>query len=113
MPTRMKQFTIAISAATTALSFFIHTNAVLAASDAAVPKATSGSRDVPRIALMRDASIEDFQIAKIPGNNGTTSAPYVGTFWDCSNVEDPDFDFCDLKLVFCPNPGEEGCWIID
>ncbi len=113
MPNSMKQFTIAIGAATTAVVLFSHTSIVIAAPDAAVPQALIGSRDVPRIALMRGASIEDFQIAKIPGNDGTTSAPYVGTFWDCSNVEDPDLDFCDLKLVFCPNPGEEGCWVID
>lgn len=73
----------------------------------------NATREVPRIALMRDASIDDFQIAKIPGNGGTTAAPFVGHFWDCSNVEDPDFDFCDFKLVFCPKPGEKGCWVID
>lgn len=113
MLTKMKQFTLAISAATTLLGFCMHTNVVMADSDAAVRQSMIGSRDVPRIALKSNASIMDFQIAKIPGNDGTTGAPYVGTFWDCSSVEDPDFDFCDLKLVFCPNPGEEGCWIID
>ncbi len=113
MSIRMRQFTIAIGAATTAVVLFMQASVVLAASDSVVPHATIGSRDVPRIALVRDASIKDFQVAKIPGNDGTTAAPFVGTFWDCSNVEDPDFDFCDLKLVFCPNPGEEGCWVVD
>lgn len=110
MQIKMKQLTMAIGVATAAVILSTHASVLLAASDAAVRQATTG---VPRIALMRRASIMDFQIAKIPGNDGTTGAPFVGTFWDCSNVEDPDFDFCDLKIVFCPNPGEEGCWVID